>query len=369
MSTIQIVRTNPPYVATTLAIASAVISGTNIVINGSGFGTKATAKAQYWGNFETSVNPDGVLGVNSTWSYVNSVSNVVSQTLGTRTGAFLRSDASDPTQDALGVAVYNLNIDKLFVSFKRYYGYNIVTNIGSLGFNNKAFRLWSDLGNAPYGNNTYFGWQGSEGTDSWRQYSEYTSDSTGNGAHGTQIARGTGKCVWQDSVWQNEQVIVSISGIGDSTTISEDGLMSWYRDGINSAIGTKLDATGQIFPADGVTERKYQMRFTSTNTTVNRPYTYQKLFLDQISNGTGAGPLYVYYDDMYIDTSWCRAFVSKFSNVTSAMKDAEMQLPYAWSDGQISATYRTGDLSPASPLYLYVSNNVGSINTTGYTLL
>jgi len=341
-----------PNGVTISAVTGTPTSATTLVISGYNFGPKATAKPKYWADFANDTEPSN-LGVNTAWSYRSISAERVSATVGSRTGAFLRDDVST-NEGAKGVAIFGFDLTKrAYLSFKRYYAYDITTNQGSVGFNNKALRIWPDVltGALPYGNNVFWGWQGSEGLNSFRSTNENTQTSF---AQGTVRASGT-RGIWKFGQWQNEQVIYQASGIDVA-----DGIFSWYRDGDNIMNNWVNDSTGGD-PIPG--ERRWVFR------TAERPNYHSKIFFDQVSNGTrtDAGALYVYYSNIYIDDTWSRVMLSSAATWSGAL-DVEVQIPSAWTDRSISVTVNLGDLNPSGPLYLYVVDQDGNVNTNGYRL-
>ena len=105
-------------------------------------------------------------------------------------------------------------------------------------------------------------------------------------------------------------------------------------------------------------DRRWQTR-TST-----RPYRYNGFVFDQVSNGTATGPLYVYYDNIYIDNTWARVMLCESSS-WAVCKKQEVQIPVAWSNTQIDVKVNTGDLNVNSGMYVYVVDANGDSSSVG----
>lgn len=72
-----------------------------------------------------------------------------------------------------------------------------------------------------------------------------------------------------------------------------------------------------------------------------------------------------YYDSIYIDNSWARVEICD-SPSYSTRKHCEIQIPQSWSSTNITATLKSGSFADDSSVYVYVSDEDGLINQTGY---
>lgn len=302
------------------SLSGDVRDGSQVTIAGSGFGTKSRARPLVWTNFE-----DGQVSPLSTQQNLDlrgSISTALTRTGSSRS---LRFDLSS-TSGAGGLHT-QFNSDRLYVSMKRRYAFSIADSStwGDIGFNLKVLRLWSDMGS----NNIHFNYQGKEGIGSGRVAAELTNTGT--------LWTG-GSVPYQANTWTHEEWVYQVSSLN-----TENGVFDFYRNG-------KL---------------MWNKRFQ--NRTNSYPDRYRLLYFDQVSNGTGPGPYYVYYDDIYVDESWHRIVLSDASSWSNASR-RELQIPVAWSNGSITFQVNLGDFtaSQASNLYLYVVDGEGNANSSGF---
>ena len=76
----------------------------------------------------------------------------------------------------------------------------------------------------------------------------------------------------------------------------------------------------------------------------------------------------VYYDDIYVDTTQSRIEIADVPTWSSStLTHREIQIPSAWSDGQIQFTLNKGSFS-AGQAYLYVIDANGNVNVNGYPI-
>ncbi|MTI98606.1 MAG: hypothetical protein FH752_08295 [Marinobacter adhaerens] len=221
----------------------------------------------------------------------------------------------------------NFSSDRLYVYFNRRYNFSIgnESTWGPNGLNLKTTRIWGDDGN-----NIYVGYQGKEGSGSGRIYPEYTA---------------TGGSVWLgnrlpqvQNQWTQEEIIYKTSDIG-----VENGRFDLVRNG-NYAHNSS-----------------FRMRTSSHDSR------YSELYFDQISNGVNASEgLYIYYDNIYIDDSHHRVYISDSSQFSEAKKRL-IQVPTKWNDTQIEIIFDNGDISESNS-YLYVVDGDGNVNANGAKL-
>ena len=128
--------------------------------------------------------------------------------------------------------------------------------------------------------------------------------------------------------------------------------------------------TGSIDVQDGIMNqsvngrRLWDTRLWRQRTTAY-PDPYSVFAQAQVSNGCQPGS-YSYYDTLYVDDTWHRVIVSE-SPTVFGITDAQVQVPSAWTDNEIAVTLR-GLAFFTGPLYLYVYNALGNVNSNGYAL-
>ncbi|WP_417868080.1 hypothetical protein [Xanthomarina gelatinilytica] len=98
--------------------------------------------------------------------------------------------------------------------------------------------------------------------------------------------------------------------------------------------------------------------------TNDRPGKYNQFYFDQISNGVNASKgMNIYYDNIYVDNSFHRVYVSESATYNSANKRL-IQVPTMWDDNRIEVDLNTGGASVDS-LYVYVVDSNGNANENG----
>jgi len=85
-----------------------------------------------------------------------------------------------------------------------------------------------------------------------------------------------------------------------------------------------------------------------------------------LTNGGEAA--YTYWDDIYIDNSWARVEIGD-ADTYAACRHREMQIPSAWSNTSVTVTLNQGSLDQIEGKYLYVVNEDGVVNASGYPLV
>jgi len=299
-----------------------------IQVNGSSFGNKIPAAPRYWADFESDSNPTN-FGQRQTWDGLRG--EYTNEKVRGRSAGSLRSDISS-SSGTHGPNVLNINSDRWYAYFKRYYEFDIVQDQGPKGFNLKMNRMWpaESGGDPPFGNNIFVNYQGRDGLESGRTTAERTSV---EGTHWW-----GGKYPYVSGQWITEEIIYQTSTID-----AQNGIFHYIRDGVS--IGK---------------DRLWRMR------TTERPNRYEHFQFDQVSNGTGPGPLWVFYDDIYLDDTWARVLLCD-SSLLSMCERREIQIPITWNDSQIEVLVNLGDLnSAAQSLFLYVFSSDGTYNQRGF---
>jgi hypothetical protein len=80
---------------------------------------------------------------------------------------------------------------------------------------------------------------------------------------------------------------------------------------------------------------------------------------------TGTGIIDI--DDFYMDDTLAHVEVCD-SPTWAARNKCELQVPTAWSDTSITATFNKGYLSSGNPAYVYVINAGGGVNAQGFEI-
>jgi len=295
-----------------------------LTITGSAFSSKSHAKPLYFFSFEenslsqekSSFATDPVTASGTFNSEVTPYGK----------GNSLQFKVTDDHGDT-ALPRIDFSSDRLYVYFNRRYSFSIgdESTWGPYGLNLKTTRMWGDDNN-----NIYIGYQGKEGTRSGRIFPELTA---------------TGGSVWPGNnlpqvqgQWSQEEIIYEASDIG-----VKNGRFDLLRNGT---------------PAH---DSRFRMRTSSYDSR------YSELYFDQISNGVNASKgLYIYYDNIYIDDSHHRVYISDSSQFSDAKKRL-IQVPTAWDDSRIEVIFDNGDI-PEGNSYLYIVDGDGNVNASGAKL-
>jgi chitodextrinase len=108
-----------------------------------------------------------------------------------------------------------------------------------------------------------------------------------------------------------------------------------------------------------INKTNYLMRTTSDNWT---QWTFGGAYWSMCgSSDTGT----IDVDDFYMDSTQARIEVCNAATYSASTR-CELQLPTAWSDTAITATFKKGHLPSATTAYVYVINQAGSVNAAGF---
>jgi hypothetical protein len=105
----------------------------------------------------------------------------------------------------------------------------------------------------------------------------------------------------------------------------------------------------------------YKMRNTSENWT---EWTFGGAYYDMCGSTETAT---IDVDDFYMDSTRARVEVCDAAT-WSARTRCELQLPTAWSDASITATFKKGYLPSSTTAYVYVTNAAGNVNAAGFPI-
>ena len=310
--------------------------GDTVTLTGSGFGNKVNAKPLLWVDFNENIQPSSTNSQRTSWGGgLNAGAEVSSDNPAPNATQSFRFDLSTTYGASLGL--YDIRdaigerTQRLYMFARKYYGFDIVDDKGANGFNLKMYRFWGDQSNVPEDrNNIFWGYQGNEGLTSGRMTAEYTD--------GNRYSSIIGQ---EEGEWMVHELIY------DAGTINvQNGLYDIYQDGVKWINDV------------------YNFETHSSQL----PNKYEDFFFEQVSNGTGTGPIYIYYDEIYMDTTYQRVIICDADTFESCNERA-IQLPTAWSDNSITIKLNQGAFTSFNqPLWLYVFNAEGKPNTNGIAL-
>ncbi|WP_286714361.1 hypothetical protein [Marinobacter sp. tcs-11] len=191
-------------------------------------------------------------------------------------------------------------------------------------FNFKTIRFWAETSR----NNVYVG-PGYNDTYEMKMTAEFTDGSVW--PNDWQVVKNM-----TPRQWQTEEFILDSGSID-----ANDARLIVRTDGIENI------------------DRRFKAR------TSDHPGRYDQIAQSQVSNGAQPGSN-IYYDMLYVDDSWHRAFVCD-SQKFDECRNIDILIPVEWEDNRISARFRESDLFPGQ-LYLYISDGNNIVNEVGYAL-
>ena len=253
-----------------------------------------------------------------------------------KTNSSLHARATFSSMDYWGLSLivpYNqfTTGNELYISF-----YYRVAMTGT-GFprQTKAWMAYDDSTDAAYWANSYGTCQAG---DYWRthrtQSVEENSVSPGLSATGI------------DGEWVRFESYLKQSGAGVSNG-------AWHQVVYRPTLGTPSKHV--------VTLNNYKMRDSSSDWT---DWTFGGAYYSMCSSTNTAT---IDVDDFYMDST--RARVEVCDTATwSARTRCEPQIPTAWSDASITATFRKGYLPSSTTAYVYVINAAGDVNAAGFPI-
>ncbi len=314
-------------------------------IRGIGFGVKIEAKPYIYADFDQQLTPLNK-GLRTNWVNNGSLSSVISAA---NSNQALRFNHNESFASVIGVKdIRNPRgelTEKLYMFNRKYYDYDIENDAGPNGFNLKMYRFWADFDNSSVGGTLHFSYQGNEGIDSARMTSSLETQF--RGAHYSPVI------THKSNTWLNHELIYQASQVAPAPdTVNKAEYLS-FADGIYDVY------------EDGIKWKMVQDHFVTRD--VRHPNVNKDLFFDQVSNGAGTNT-WVYYDEIYIDTTWQRIIIGNAANWDD-VTETSIQIPMSWSENQLVFEVNQGDMPNLNdPLWLYVFNEDNEPNSNGVLL-
>jgi hypothetical protein len=297
--------------AGTIKAADVFINGQSVTIQGVGFGEKANARPLQFFDYGNSSTLSSSLA--RTAYKAETRGTISSQVVAPGSRTALQVDMGGNEKAAGPINGVGFTTSSVYVWIKHRYEFDVRTSAGPNGFNLKVFRLWY-----PYTHDTYVAYQG-----------------TGGSLVGVENTQDAG--LWfqmrpKEGAWVVDEYDYQSSGVNTA-----DGILQYTRNGILA-----------WSPKE---------RFTMRTSALPQPY--QVLYFDQVSNNQISPGTYIYIDSIYVDDTRQRVIVSDeptWSDQvnTGTESHREVQIPTAWTDGQITVTARQGSLDSFANKYLYV---------------
>jgi len=333
---------------------SGLQQGDRITITGSNFGAKTVAKPLLWADFNQQIMPSSK-GLRSSWSVMNAA--LTMDFAASNASQALRYDHSDMSQSVMTIEsirdAEGNRTQGLYLFVRKYYDYDLVEDKGLNGFNLKMYRFYSNLNNTTvHRNNAYFGYQGNDGKDSGRMSAENTEAQFNDFSsyYSDIIDHKPEKWLVHELIYKAGDAGPDPDSLGMNSVIyraNANGVYDLYEDGEKWSMGN----VGRVFHDP------------------NQPLLYQDLAFDQVSNGTGPGPIYTYYDEVYVDTTLQRVIICD-ANVFANCSKRAIQIPTAWANNSITVELNLGEFANFSDsLWLYVFDEDGVPNAEGMPIV
>jgi len=327
-------------VPTVTSVSGAGVHDGVMTISGSGFGTKSPAAPIRWETFE-----DGTVGENVTttgyWSAETPARTLFDDdthipTRHAHSGKHIHwGGLSEPTgtrsfyKDNVGFA----STKKAYVNLWLYMDFVSGVPELSQGWQLKLFRIQGGPSHAepPYFINNVMTLD--EVTVSYWVVPIYHNPS-----------------IWPGSGWMREGYWVNMAmEYKDSSTVgSADGAAHFYSSYAPPSGGTyyKGSRTGIVTRHDDVTACVdcLMMGYLLVN---------------------GGDAANTYWDDVYIDKSWARVEIGDAATYATCTH-REVQIPSVWSSSSVTVTVNQGSFPDEQQGYLYVVDETGSVNSSGY---
>jgi len=299
-------------------VADPSTDGIDIIIEGSGFGTKAAAPYK-WDNFEGGAVGTTVKGWGTTTAtYSKDVS---------------RGGGVASKHDFVKNYNVSLNLDDIAYTTVYMDFWLYIDLVANESRNFKPWRLYGNNDKLEIFDNDYCN------RSSMLQWYDLANSSSAISVkyHSSQLSK--------NGVWKHYQVEIVESSVGGA-----DGRVRQYIDG-------NLDLVSAI-PAT--------TRYTSAHYNQIRIGHYYAKDGDSLCpSNPGA---YVYLDDVYVDTSLARVEIGNNPDY-SKCTHREIQIPSKWSSTSIELGSMRGDFSGENP-YLFVVDGSGAVsnNGSGYSI-
>lgn len=322
--TIRIVDVIPEITS----LSGKCISDSTLIIHGTGFLTKASAKPVAWADFKTDSLPNSD-GHRTDW---DAITNMTYTSNGGVSG---------------GGAIKNANQSGSYVAAvtssgwawndygKRHYLYRRVKRDFVTDFNWKTWRVNPGTGST----DIYIE------PDNGNISVEAMDDQSGGYMQSNEYQR-QGPL----DTFNIEEILLS----SNSCFYKLDGLFRYWMNGY---LAGYLPYTDYMY-------HPIKLKGYSTGTMVQNCVVH-----GVIANATFPSDGDLWYDNVYIDTSWCRVFVGNRADYSQCTIRKEIQIPTSWSNTSINVKFRAGEFTTNDSGYVFVFNSGGVCNSVGYPLI
>jgi len=323
-----------------IAFAGPSISGVSgtiahkntIIISGSNFGMKSPAKPLIWAPFEDdTIMAESSLSASPSNMWTNPDDNMELTSADlphAQSKKAIRGIPWDGTTKRSVVVRGNSNSDvsKLFIFNRRKYAH---ASFLDYQVNYKFYRFWSETDIQP---------------DSFLIYHNFVLTTTGQTKYNIEVSPESVEHTLTNNRGINNKWFVEEVQASHSDIDTSNGTMRYWVN------GTKYEKTSVKTRITGKSDlwRRWYIQNHWTSGRVDPAY-------DQYPP-VGA---YVYFDDIYMDTTWSRVMIGN-APTFDACTHREPLIPMAWSASSITAMFNQGSFPNASKVYLFVIDSDGN---------
>jgi len=299
------------------AVGGDRLQGSTVTISGASFGGKSPAKPLVWAPFDSNINPT-ILGQRTSWSSVGSMA--------------WSSDYGGTAKASNGNGNWTLEVDynywtadgqKIYIFKKEKQNFLITSDTQ----NWKIWRMWSPSFTYP---NIY------AASSNGRVYTEGLGSESGYW--------GNFRVTTTD--WVTVELIVRASTYG-----VKDGLLKIIYN-------CQEKASGTIMTRDSTDSDYMTMNFVVHGVLAN---------MGSWNPAWSTANNRMWADDVYVDTTWARVMIGDAATWSGCTRK-EIQIPSAWSDTSITATFNQGAFSTGASAWLYVVDSAGTVNSAGFPI-
>jgi hypothetical protein len=310
-----------------------VAHGQQLVINGSGFGSKSPAKPFLWAPFDNSAQPSS-LGVVTSWVDLDDLAFAPGEGYAGTGGLKAMSSKGTWTAGAKSSGfAWNDYGQKMYL-FRRFKQNFSVTD----SLNWKHFRVWAaDYTLPDWYVQTGNGNVGVEGGNDIPLYPYEVIPGAISAVRGT------------PNQWTTDEILVK----ANLSAASYDGEFYHYVQGFGLA--------GKI-PYQSYAAKPFTIRMSDSQAPMVLVFPVHGVK----ANTTFPSDYRYWVDDIYLDNTWARVMVGNAPDFAKSTK-LEIQIPAEWSSNRISINLNLQSYPAGQPRYLFVVDSNGGVSP-GYAL-
>jgi hypothetical protein len=321
-----------------------LLEGTTLTISLSGGGTKSNGRAKpiIWANFEQStIAPHAVYSSSTSWT---GIENMVYTGASTNCYSGNGCVMAQPNWESSNKATLEIHFEDLGYGTSYYWSEKYQSNaVINSTWNFKQDRMWRNTAGVKP---DFFVGQQNDGSHEFQIESQ-------EGSNTTHIYTSFPNALYLFAApaWHELEYYVRMS----SGTFGATGYLQIWQDGV--IIDTETAMVYSTVGSPGVEDDYFfQLNYAQGSCGANCP-----------SDLSGYAPLYVHYDELYLDTSWAHVAISSMSTQSAAAFTAPCPAT-AWADTSITAILNQSNYTNGQTVYLYVYDNNKLVNSNGFPL-